>query len=223
MNGSGRNKETEKRQRTLLASLLLSSWAPLATGLAVIISHSVTQIADFIRRTMEFLVLLLSWLVFRYLTRREEPDEETKKKWERVVSLSVAAALGISGLILLLMALFRFQSFRPGGNVIPGLVIAILGFIVNFWFLRRYSALERAGHSPIIAAQHQLYLAKILVDLCVIAALSAVAFMPAHAATKHIDFLGSIAVSIYLLWSPYRRWQVEQSKAEEPAKEQPER
>ena len=81
---SGLNGDTEKRQKTLFASLLLSLWAPLATGLAVIVGRSVTQFADFIRRTMEFLVLLLSWLVFRYLARGERLAEETKKKWEKL-------------------------------------------------------------------------------------------------------------------------------------------
>lgn len=208
------NQRIDRRQKTLLASLLLSAWAPLATGIAVIMSHSITQVADFIRRTMEFLVLLLSWLVFRYLTGKKEPPAETKNKWERIVNLSVGVALGVSGLILLLLALFRFQSFKPGGNVIPGLVIAALGFIVNLWFLQRYSTLERENHNPIIGAQRQLYLAKILVDLCVILALSAVAFMPSHAVTRHIDALGSVAVSLYLLGCPFRAWNVKQGEGE---------
>ncbi|NLJ56575.1 MAG: cation transporter [Firmicutes bacterium] len=197
-------KGTDRRQKTLLASLLLSLWAPLATGIAVFLSHSITQVADFVRRTLEFLVLLLSWLVFRYLTKGREPNEETKKRWERIVNLSVALALGASGLVMLFLAFFRFQNFRPGGNVIPGLVIAVLGFIVNLWFWQRYSALERESPHPIIGAQCRLYLAKIFVDTCVILALGAVAFLPAHAVTRHIDALGSVAVSMYLLWSPWR-------------------
>ena len=201
-------KETEKRQKTLLASLLLSLWAPLATGIAVIMSRSVTQIADFIRRTVELFVLLLSWLVFRYLTRDEGVPEETKKKWESIVNLSVAVALGISGLIMLFLAFFRLQSFRPGGNVSLGLTIAVLGLIVNLWFWQRYSVLGREASDPIINAQRQLYLAKVFVDLCVISALSAVAFMPAHAVTRHIDILGSVAVALYLLWSSFRFYKV---------------
>lgn len=212
-------KGTDRRQKTLLASLLLSLWAPLATGIAVLLSHSITQVADFVRRTLEFLVLLLSWLVFRYLTKGRGADEETKKRWERIVNLSVGLTLGVSGLVMLFLALFRFQNFRPGGNVIPGLIIAILGFIVNLWFWQRYSALERESPQPIIGAQCRLYLAKIFVDTCVILALGAVALLPGHAVTRHIDALGSVAVSIYLLWSAWRTLNVKQSEAELPAEE----
>ncbi len=208
------NKEIEKRRKTLLASLLLSLWAPVATGIAVIMSSSATQIADFIRRTMEFVVLLLSWLVFRYLTTGEVTAEKTKKKWERVVNLSVAVALGVSGLIMFSLALYGLQSFKPGGNVYPGLAVAVLGFMVNFWFWRRYSLLAGADYNPIIDAQRQLYLAKIFVDLCVILALGAVALAPSHSATGYIDTLGSIAVALYLIWSSVRVWNTKQDKAE---------
>jgi divalent metal cation (Fe/Co/Zn/Cd) transporter len=182
----------------------------LATGIAVLMSCSVTQIADFIRRTMELFVLLLSWLVFRYLTRGEGPAEETKKKWERVVNLSVAVALGVSGLIMIFLALFRFQSFRPGGNVYLGLVIAVLGFGVNLWFWKRYIVLGSVDHDPIIEAQRRLYLAKVFVDICVISALSSIALIPAHVLTRYIDTLGSLAVAVYLLWSASQTWNAAQ-------------
>lgn len=205
-----RNKENERRQKILLASLLLSLWAPLATGIAVIMSSSVTQIADFIRRTVEFFVLLLSWLVFRYLTQGEGLLEETKNKWERIVNLSVAVALALSGAIMFFLALFRFQSSKPGGSVWLGLAIAVLGLVVNFWFWQRYSALVRADYNPIIDAQRRLYLAKMFVDLCVILALGAVAYIPGHAVTRQIDTLGSIAVAFYLLWSSFQVWNAKQ-------------
>ncbi len=207
----------KRSQKTLSASLLLSIWAPLATGVAMIMGRSVTLMADFTRRTMEFLVLLLSWLVFRYLNKEAVPAEEVKKKWERVVDLGVAVALGASGLIMLFLALFRLQSFSPGGNVIPGLVIALLGLLVNLWFWRRYHALTSEGQGPIIDAQRQLYLAKVFVDICVVLALGTVALLPAHAATRYIDTLGSIAVSSYLLWSSCRVWSARRDKTKLPA------
>ena len=200
------NMEAKKRQKTLLASLLLSLWAPLATGVAVLMNRSVTQFADFIRRTLELLVLLLSWLVFRYLTRGKELDEKTKIGLERAVDTGVAVALGISGLIMLFLTLFHLHSFKTVGNVIPGLVVALLGLIVNFWFWLRYRALVRADFNPVIDVQRRLYLAKIFVDICVVASLGTMAFMPAHAITRSVDTLGSIAVAIYLLFSSFRIW-----------------
>ncbi|HHY15418.1 MAG TPA: cation transporter [Firmicutes bacterium] len=200
------NAEDTKRQRTLLASMLLSMWAPVATGVAMFLSGSVTQIADFIRRTVEFFALFLSWFVFRALARRRDLTDTVREKWESIVNKVIAAALGISGITMFLLGLFRLGTVQAGGNVTLGLAVALLGLAVNFWFWRRYTKLGKAGPSLIITAQRQLYLAKVVVDLCVIAALSVVAFWPAHRVSVYIDSAGSLAVGAYLLWSGFRTW-----------------
>ncbi|NLK00019.1 MAG: cation transporter [Clostridia bacterium] len=202
----------EKREKTLLASLLLSLWAPLATGIAVLMSSSITQLADFIRRSMELLVLFLSWIVFRNLTGKRGVSQESKRKWERIVNLSVAGVLGISGLIMFLLAFLRSQSVKPEGNVLLGLTIAILGLMVNFWFWRRYRSFVSREYNPIIDAQRQLYLAKIFVDICVVLALGTVAFMTSHPVTAYVDVSGSMAVAVYLLWSSARALRMEKRK-----------
>jgi divalent metal cation (Fe/Co/Zn/Cd) transporter len=200
MNSHSREQAT-RREKTLFAAVLLSMWAPLATGIAVVVSQSTTQIADFVRRTVELVALLVSWQVFRYLERRKRIDPGTKAALERFAGLSVAAALGCSGIVMLLLAYSRLFTFEPGGNVYPGLVIAGLGLVTNGWFWRRYAALLREQYNPIIASQRQLYRAKSAVDLCVIVALGAVAISPAHPVTRYLDLFGSIAVALYLLWS----------------------
>lgn len=197
-------EQSAGREKTLLAALLLSLWAPLATGIAVLLSHSTTQLADFIRRSTELIALFVSWWVFRHIVRRKELSAQDKARMEKFAGLSVAAALGVSGIVLLIVASSRLFSFEPGGNVYPGLVIAGLGLITNSWFWRRYSTLNRENYSPIIDTQRQLYRAKAFVDLCVIAALAAVAVNPDHIATRYIDVLGSAAVVAYLLWSGAR-------------------
>ncbi|KAF0194193.1 MAG: hypothetical protein FD169_1988 [Bacillota bacterium] len=55
--------QVASRERTLLIALLLGMWAPLATGYAVLLSHSTTQVADFIRRTVD-LVALFHFMVY---------------------------------------------------------------------------------------------------------------------------------------------------------------
>jgi Co/Zn/Cd efflux system component len=196
--------QAARREKTLLAALLLSMWAPLTTGLAVLLSNSTTQLADFIRRTVELAALFISWLVFRRLRREPAATPEATARLERLAAFSVAAALVGSGVAMLALALSRIHSFEPGGNVYPGLVIATLGLITNTWFWWRYRAFDREQNSPIIGAQRRLYSAKALVDLCVIAALTMVALDPLHPCTRPVDVSGSVAIAIYLLWSGVR-------------------
>lgn len=189
------------RERTLLTALLLSMWAPLATGIAVAMSRSSTQVADFIRRTVELAALFVSWFLFRYIFRHELTPA-IRVKLERTAGLSVSVALGCSGIVMFGLALSRLNSaFEPGGNVYPGLAIAALGAITNGWFWRRYTFLCLEQYDTIIEAQRQLYRAKTFVDLCVIVALAAVALFSSHPVTRYLDLLGTFAVATYLMWS----------------------
>lgn len=188
------------RERTLLVALLLSAWGPLATGIAVMTGRSTTQLADFVRRSVELIALFISWWVFRRVEREGALDRR-KAGLERSAALTVAAAMGISGLVMLSVTLVRLDTFQPGGNVYPGLAIAVLGLVTNAWFWRRYAVLNEENYNTIIAAQSQLYRAKASVDLCVIAALLSVALAPQAPLTRYVDIVGSVAVALYLLWS----------------------
>jgi len=197
-------EQSASRQKTLLVALLLSMWAPLTTGIAVLMSTSTTQLADFIRRTVELVALFVSWWVFRYIARNETLTPVNKAAMEKISGLCVAAAIGISAIVMLVLTISRIGVIEPGGNVYPGLIIASLGVMVNTWFWRRYARLNREQHNSIINAQRQLYQAKAMVDLLVIAALGAVAIAPGHYLTYYIDYLGSFALVAYLLWNAIR-------------------
>lgn len=197
-------EQAASRERTLLAALLLSAWAPLATGIAVITSRSTTQLADFVRRTVELAALFVSWWVFRHGERRPELAPEPRARMELAAGLSVAAALGFSGIVMLAVGLSRIRTFVPGGNVYPGLAIALLGLLTNVWFWRRYTKLGRERYNAVIDAQRGLYGAKAAADLCVLTALTAVAAAPGHPATRYVDVLGSVALAAYLVWSGIR-------------------
>lgn len=203
MNGLSK-EQSSSREKTLLTALLLSAPGPLVTGIAVITSHSTTQLADFIRRSIELVVLFLSWWVFRQLQRNRALDEAEQARLERMAGLSVAVAMICSGTVMVIVAISRMSVYEPGGSVTLGLTIAILGLLTNGWFWWRYTVLTREQYSSVIAAQQQLYRAKASVDLCVVAALAAVAIAPTHPATQYVDLLGSVAVAGYLVWNGLR-------------------
>lgn len=190
-----------RRERTLLLAIVLSAFGPFVTGYAVVVSESATQLADFLRRTIELGAMVISWAVFRYLVRDSAPGASSaarRRMLRGVAEGSVAAAMGASALIIAGLAFARIGTFTPAGNVYPGLAVALLGFGVNTAFQLRYAAMTRERYDSIIAAQRRLYLGKSAVDLCVAAALAAVAIAPGHPATAGIDLAGSFAVALYL-------------------------
>lgn len=188
---------TKSGARTLLASLILSSPGPLVVGIGLFLGKSSTQLADFIRRTAELLAILLSYIIYRVTHKEETFDPARKLRLERLVSRSVGIAMCVSGLAMLLVALL-FPSGEKG-NVIPGLIIAILGVITNTWFFFRYRKLDRAHANAILASQSGLYRAKSLVDTCVMISLLVVAIAPASPAAYYFDIIGSVIVSGYLV------------------------
>ncbi len=192
-----------RRERTLLVALLLSAWAPFVTGWAVVLSQSTTQVADFVRRSVELTAVAVGWAVFRRL-RRREPAPADAARLERIAAWAVAAALGVSGGVTLLLALRRVTDFAPGGDVRLGLLVAVLGLLTNGWFWRRYASFARERPGRLMEGQRTLYRAKVAVDACVIAALTSVALAPGRPATRWIDLAGSFAVALYLLWSAGR-------------------
>lgn len=200
--------QAASRAKTLLTAFLLSLPGPLVTGFAALSSHSTTQLADFIRRSVELAALFLSWWVFRQLQNNKTLKKAEQTRLEQTAEISVAAAMICSGLVMLAVALSRLSSYQTGGKVTLGLIIAVLGLLTNGWFWQRYAALTREQYSSVIAAQQKLYRAKACVDLCVVAALSAVLAAPAHPVTRYVDILGSVAVAIYLLWTGLRMIQV---------------
>lgn len=197
-------EQSSSREKTLRTALLLSAPGPLVTGYAVITSQSTTQLADFLRRGVELVAIFISWWVFRQLLQAAEMDEARQARLERAAGLSTALAMVCSGVVLIIVALSRLSVFEPGGSVTLGLTIAILGAVTNGWFWWRYRAMTREQYSSVIAGQMQLYRAKTSVDLVVVAALASVAIAPAHVVTRYVDLLGSVIVSLYLLWSGVR-------------------
>jgi divalent metal cation (Fe/Co/Zn/Cd) transporter len=186
-------------ERTLLASVVLSSPGPLVVGIGLFLGKSSTQLADFIRRTAELIAIIVSWMVYRATHRGTEYHENHRLHLERIANHCVGAAMCLGGMAMLFMAFF--YPAEEKGNVIPGLIIAILGVTTNTWFWIRYRKLNKAEPNSILAIQSRLYSAKAVVDTCVTTALIVVAVSPGSPAAYFMDMAGSAAVALYLLIS----------------------
>lgn len=194
------NKNTQKKSgtKTLLWSVIMSSPGPLIIGLGLFVGRSSTQIADFVRRSSELLAIIMSYVIYKLTTKDGVSDTARKEQLERFSNLFVGAMMCLGGSLMLLLAFVSENEDK--GNVIPGLVIAILGVIANTIFWRKYTKLNKSEPNAILAVQARLYRAKSLVDSCVTVALLSVAFFPGSALSYYLDFIGSIIVALYLIW-----------------------
>ena len=183
-------------ERTLLASVVLSSPGPIVVGIGLLLGKSSTQLADFIRRTAELVAIIVSWAVYRVTHKGTEYDTNDRLRLERFANHCVGIAMCLSGIAMLIVALL--YPAEDKGNVIPGLVIAILGVTTNTWFWIRYRILNKANSNSILAIQSRLYSAKAVVDTCVAAALIVVAVSPSSRAAYFMDIAGSVDVALYL-------------------------
>ena len=183
--------------RTLLMSVLMSAPGPLVVGLGLLSGRSATQIADFFRRSSELLAIIMAYAVYRITGGMDAGDSSRKARLERLSNLFVGAMMCLGGTIML--ALTFFSETGDKGNVIPGLVIALLGVIANTLFWRKYTRLNRQLPNAILAVQARLYRAKSLVDGCVTIALLSVVLAPHSPVSLWLDFIGSIIVALYLI------------------------
>ena len=194
------NENTQKKSgtKTLLWSVIMSAPGPLIIGLGLFVGRSSTQIADFVRRSSELLAIIMAYIIYKITTKDGVCDTAKKEKLEKFSNLFVGAMMCLGGSLMLLLAFASEQEDK--GNVIPGLVIALLGVIANTIFWRKYTKLNKQEPNAILAVQARLYRAKSLVDSCVTIALLSVVLFPTSALSYYPDLIGSVIVALYLIW-----------------------
>ena len=191
------DQEKKSGYRTLLLSVLMSSYGPIILGLGLRVGRSTTQIADFTRRTAELMALIVAFIVYAVTNKRQDMEEPRRKLLEQRGNLFTGIIMCISGLSMLMLSVFSADGDK--GNVVPALVIAFLGVVANSIFWRRYTTLSRRQDNAILGIQARLYGAKTAVDVCVTIALAAVLAFPGTKASFWLDRIGSLLVALYMI------------------------
>ncbi len=186
-------------RKTLIMSIIMSSPGPLVVGLSLINGNSTTQLADFLRRTIEFLAIVLAFIVFCLTSNEETIDIERKARLEKYSNIFVSISMVISGIIMLVLGVFNQNQDK--GNLIPSMIIALLGLSSNciFWF--KYRKMAKMTGDELFKTQTSLYGGKIFVDLSVFTSLTVVLFSKNHTLSYYFDLVGTMCVAIYLIYS----------------------
>lgn len=190
---------TKNVRKTLLMSVIMSSPGPLVVGLGLLVGRSSTQIADFVRRSIELLAIILSFAVFCMTVKDDGVDEAKKQKYEKYTNIFVSVAMVVSGIIMIILAVA--SDVEETGNVIPSLVIALLGLVANSYFWMRYRKLGTLTGNKLLVAQSNLYRGKTLVDSSVFVALGVVLLAKDATVSYTVDLVGTVCVSIYLAFT----------------------
>lgn len=200
-----RNELTRQKERTLRAAWMISLMAPLATAAAFLLGRSTTQMADFLRRTIELLALFSAWLTVRKVsTGPTDRYNYGYGKLEHLSSLGVALVMAFSSAVIAYSAVARLLRPVPLGWVLPGILIPVGGVVVNGWFWRRGHRLALLESTPVIESQWRLYRAKTILDICVIITLGLTVLLQAYPWSSYIDPIGSMFIAAFLVVTAYR-------------------
>ena len=190
--------EIDRRKRTLILSVVFSALGPVATGVALTMNTSMTQFADFLRRSVELGVLVMALVVYVKLQNPSIAQAEDDRL-QRLMYRASGAVLFFSSVVL--GGLFVINVLRPGipeGNVLLGLFVATLGLLFNAGFFIRYKLFDREKRHAIMDTQGKIYQAKTVVDLNVVIALSTIVFFPASTASYVVDVTGTAIIAVYM-------------------------
>lgn len=192
----------QKSEKVLRAAWLLSLWAPLSTGIAYYLGQSSVLLADFLRRSNELLALWLSWYIFRIARELEEKGqpEEARKK-EKKSSLFMAAVMFLSGAFVFYSAWNSYVSPKPLGWILPGILVATGGLIVNSYFWYKNWSLSRLPGRPILESQWRFYRAKTIIDMTVLLTLFITSYQVIGPPSWLADPIGALVVALFIWYS----------------------
>ena len=188
--------------KTFIFAIIMSAPTPLIIGLSFLIGRSSTQIANFIRKTMEFLAILISFVVYLITQSKGFNDDVKKQSLERQSNRFVGLMMTLCGVVMLVITFLI--KHEDNGNVLPVLAITVYGGAINLMFWIRYSRLNKATRNGILAVQVRLYRAKTMIDASVVIALLPVFIVPESTLSYWFDIVGSVIVALYLIWSGVR-------------------
>jgi ferrous-iron efflux pump FieF len=192
------------RDRLVSFAVVTTALSLIPTAYAAFVSNSTTLIADLLRCTAEFTAILLSWIILQKVSKGDRARFNYGfGKLEQLACVAVAASLFITFLLAFVMGIRRIVSPEPIENAEFGLGLALLSVLGNgFLWGVNFTTFLKTG-SPIADSQWRLFRAKTLATLVVAASLSGAIFFPTASWSIYIDGVGSIALSLFMLWSSY--------------------
>jgi ferrous-iron efflux pump FieF len=196
--------ETIRRERLVLVAVVSTFLSLVPTVYAAAISNSMTLMADLLRCTTEFMAIVVSWIILRKVARSDVRHFNYGfGKLEQLSCIAVGGALFVTFLLCFVSGIRRLVLPEPVMNADFGFGLAVLSVFGNaFLWVTNYLSFSRQP-SPVSDAQWRLFRAKTLATLVVSLSLGAGLFFGAVGWSIYFDGVGSILLSLFMLWSAY--------------------
>ena len=194
-----------KKENLVAIAVVTTFLSLIPTAYAAFISNSTTLFADLLRCLGEFFAILASWFVLRKMSRNETSRfNYGYGKLEQLAGVAVAAALFLTFLVSMISGIRGLVIPSHLENAEFGFAFAIASVIGNaFLWTSNYIADARAP-SPIAESQWRLFRAKTCATLVVATSLGVALVFSDSAASVYVDPLGSVALSLFMLWQSYK-------------------
>lgn len=188
--------ENKKGRKNLIFATLISIPGPLLLIFGMLEGANSTQIADLIKRSCEFLTIALAWLVYE-LTLHNSIHSAAKLRLEAFIKYFTGLSMCLSGGIMLYVAVADFGGNT--GDMIPSMILAIIGAIINTKLYLNYRSMSHA----VLSIQAKLHRVKALLDGGLVLILL-VWFLASNETVKlYSNVIGTACISLYLIWSGF--------------------
>jgi ferrous-iron efflux pump FieF len=196
--------EALTKERLVSVAVITTFLSLVPTAYAALVSNSTTLLADLLRCVAEFAAIFLSWIILRKVAKAETSRFNYGfGKLEQLACVAVAASLFGTFLLAFVLGIRRIISPETVVNAEFGLALALLSVVGNgsLWILNHVSFSKTS--SPVADSQWRLFRAKTLATVVVVLSLSGALFLPHFSWSAYIDGVGSVGLSLFMLWSAY--------------------
>ena len=193
-----------QKENLVLVAVFTTFLSLLPTAYAAFISNSTTLFADLLRCLGEFFAIVASWAVLIKMSR----DERSRfnygyGKLEQLAGIAVAAALFLTFLVSLTSGIRGLIVPSKLENAEFGFFFALLSVAGNALLWGSNYVADARSPSPIAESQWRLFRAKTCATMVVVISLGVALAFSDSQTSVYVDPLGSIALSLFMLWQSY--------------------
>lgn len=186
----------KKEIKTFIISILLSTPGVIVLFIGALMGKSSTQLADLIRKSLELIALIASFIIFLItINRHLEKNEETKLN--SFVNVIIACSMFVSGIMIVIVSILNLHKER--GNVTLSLIISILGVMTNGYLYFKYRKFSKENDS--FHSLQELYKAKTIIDFVVSLSLLIMTLFKEMFFINYVDLCGCLIVVGYLVYT----------------------